>query len=145
MTTKPKQFKATILIVEDHTPTLTAVQALLSAAFPACRLLAADSGERALELCTSDTPQVVVMDIALPGIDGIEATRRSKSLLPDTRVVMHSSHDLDIYRDAAAAAGASAFVAKSRTFSDLVPAITALLSPAPLGIGGGRQSGNPPG
>jgi DNA-binding NarL/FixJ family response regulator len=127
MTTKPKQFIATILIVEDHTPTLTAVQALLSAAFPGCRLLAADSGERALELCASDTPHVVVMDIALPGLDGIEATRRSKSLLPDTRVVMHSSHDLDIYRDAAAAAGASAFVAKSRTFSDLVPAITALL------------------
>jgi len=41
--------------------------------------------------------------------------------------VMHSSHDLAIYHDGAAAAGASAFVPKSRTFSDLVPAIAGLL------------------
>ena len=127
---KPSQV-ATILIVEDHPPMLAAVRALLSAAFPACRILAAESAEQALDLCASDAPCVVVMDIVLPGIDGIEATRRIKARLPDTAVVMHSSHDRAMYRDAAAAAGASAFVSKHRTFSDLVPAIAGLLPPAP--------------
>lgn len=121
---------ATILIVEDHPPTLAAVRSLLSTAFPACRLLTAESAERALELCGQDALHVVVMDIVLPGIDGIEATRRIKSLLPDTGVVMLSSHDMAIYRDAAAGAGAGAFVTKNRTFRELVPAINGLLPAA---------------
>lgn len=124
---QPVQAPVILLIVDDYLPTLAGVQALAAAAFPDCLILTAENAERALELCASHAPHVVVMDIALPGIDGIEATRRIKSLLADTRVVMHSSHDQDVYREAAAAAGASAFVAKNRTFSDLVPAIADLL------------------
>jgi DNA-binding NarL/FixJ family response regulator len=51
---------------------------------------------------------------------------------------MHSSHDMQIYRDGSAAAGAAAFVAKSRTFDDLVPAISALLPPGFPRSGGSR-------
>ena len=129
---------AIILIVEDHEPTMMAVQQLVSTAFPRCRILSAGSGEDALDLCASDTPHVVVMDIALPGIDGIEATRRIRALLPGTSVLMHSSHDLQIYREGAAAAGARGFVAKNRTFVDLVPAIAGLLPAGFARSGGGR-------
>ncbi len=116
-----------ILVVEDHPPTLAAVQALVSAVLPECRTLAAESGERALELCAEHAPQILIMDIPLPGIDGIEATRRIKALLPHTCVLMHSSHDMQVFRDGSADAGVSAFVTKSRTFTDLVPAIEGLL------------------
>lgn len=132
-----RQVAATLLVVEDHSTVLAAVCALLSAAFPACRILAAESGEQALDLCASDAPRVVVMDIGLPGIDGIEATRQIKARLPDTAVVMHSGSDMATYRDAAAAAGASAFVSKHKTLGELVPAITGLLPVALRAPAGG--------
>lgn len=133
---KPLHLSATILIVEDHQQTRAAMDALLSKAFPTYRVLGVDSAERAFEACASERPRVVVMDIVLPGVDGMKATRLIKSLLPGTSVVIHSSYDLDIYRDESAAAGASAFVAKSRTFSDLVPTIADVLPPAGPAPGG---------
>lgn len=121
------QHEVSILIVDDHRLTLDLLQTMVSAAFPACRVLTADSGERALELCATQAPHIIVMDISMGGIDGIEATRRIKLLLPDTQVVMHSGNDAEIYRKASAAAGTAAFVSKSRTSCDLIPAISALL------------------
>jgi NarL family two-component system response regulator LiaR len=135
---KPLHLTATILIVEDHQQTRAAMEALLSKAFPTYRILGVDSAERAYEVCTSECPRAVVMDIVLPGVDGIKATRHIKSLSPAISVVIHSSYDIDIYHDESAAAGASAFVAKSRTFKDLVPALVNVLPPAgaaPVGPG----------
>lgn len=120
----------TIMVVEDHPATLAAITKVLQKALPACALLATGSAERALHLCASAAPHLVIMDIALPGISGIEATRRIKALWPDTHVVMHSGYDVRVYRDASAAAGASAFVLKGKVLSELLPVVCSLLPPA---------------
>ncbi|MEO8005850.1 MAG: response regulator transcription factor [Betaproteobacteria bacterium] len=117
----------TILVVEDHPGTRALVVALLRSAFPGCQLLEADSAEKALPLFEVKAPKLVVMDIALPGMNGIEATQRIKASHPDTLVVMHSSSDLPIYREEATAVGASAFVGKGRTSGGLIPVIADLL------------------
>jgi two-component system, NarL family, invasion response regulator UvrY len=120
----------TVLIVDDHAGVRQTVIALVSKVFPHFRLLEADCAEHALTLCSSERPDLIVLDITLPGMDGFEATRRIKESWPRTVIVMHSSSDMPVYRDASLAAGAAAFVGKGRNSSTLVPIIAGLL-PAP--------------
>lgn len=122
--------RPTILIVEDHAATRNAVKVLFGSVFPDGRLLEADSAEAALALCELAAPDVVIMDISLPGMNGIEATRHIRARFPQTLVVMHSSNDMQIFREESAAVGASAFISKGRTSSELVPVISQLLQAA---------------
>ncbi len=125
-----------ILLVDDHRTTRTAVLMLLCQAFPDCHLLGADSAESALPLCETQAPELVIMDIALPGMNGVDATRRIKQLAPNTLVVMLSNSDMQVYQEGSIAAGASAFVSKRRTSTELVPVISGLLSSVTAAPGG---------
>jgi DNA-binding NarL/FixJ family response regulator len=118
----------TILIVEDHPATQAAMLALLGASFVGARVLAASNAEEGLTLCATEAPRLVVMDIALPGMNGIEATREIRVRFPHIRVVMHSSNDMPIYREESLAAGAAAFVSKSATAGELIPTLSSLCS-----------------
>lgn len=122
-----------LLIVEDHEATLALIERLLVAAFPGCAVTGVVRAEEALACFADRAPDVVVMDVSLPGMNGIEATQRISAIAPATRIVVHSGHDIPVFRDAAARAGAHAFVSKERTFQDLVPAIQGALAAAGRG------------
>ena len=117
----------TLLVVDDHAGVRQTVMTLVSSEFPHWRLLEAACAEDALTLCDTEQPDLIVLDIKLPGMDGFEATRRIKESWPRTVVVMHSSSDMPVYRDASMAAGAAAFVGKGRNSRTLVPLIASLL------------------
>jgi len=125
---EPAAQRPKLLIVEDHPATLSALSLMLSRAFPHCVLLAAASGEAAMALCLTETPTVVVMDISLPGMNGLEATRAILRKSPQTKVLVHSSSDLAIYRESAKASGAIAFVSKADTARELIPMVQTLLN-----------------
>jgi DNA-binding NarL/FixJ family response regulator len=89
----------------------------------------ADDGPAALELVRTDSPDVVLMDIRMPGLDGLEATRRLMALGPGApRVVILTTFDLDGYVYEAMRAGASGFLLKSGRPHELVAGVRAAVS-----------------
>lgn len=113
-----------VFLVEDHSFTRDGLRAALSRV-PNVRVVGeARSGEEALEKLPGGA-SVVVMDIGLPGMDGIEATRRLKSEWPELRVVMLTAHGFGNEVFAALASGADAYCLKSTDPSSLVLAVQA--------------------
>jgi len=117
----------TILIVEDDDNVRRVMRDWLEIEFPRCRVIEAASGEGAIALARIESPRLVVMDMHLPGMNGIETTRQIKAALPLAQIVMLTIHTGDIYRADARAAGASAYVTKPRMHRELVPTLAALL------------------
>ena len=103
-----------ILVVDDSDVLRLSLVNWLETRFPECRVRAVDSGEAALEEVRTLCPDVVLMDMDLPGIDGIEATRSIKFQAPRTAVVILTVHDTPHHRLAAARAGAVAYVPKHK-------------------------------
>lgn len=83
----------------------------------------AGDGEEALRLAQELKPDVVVMDFAMPRLDGIQATQALLKIAPNTAVVMHSLHSDETTRARAKAAGAAAFIAKGDSQPGLIAAI----------------------
>lgn len=118
----------TIMIVEDHDAVRAALCDWLGAAFPNCIVIEAKSGEEAVDLALAQPPDVVLMDISLPGMNGIGATRRIKAAVPQTQVVMLTIHEAPEYQADAMAAGASAYIVKRHMHTELIPTLSKLLS-----------------
>ena len=85
------------------------------------------NGHAAMEVARRFRPDVVLMDIGLPGMSGLEATRRLRERLPGATVVAITVHDGEAQRAAAVAAGAVAFVAKRRIHEELALVLKPLL------------------
>lgn len=99
-----------VLLVEDNAQMRKLIRSLVEEV--ASMVHECDSGESAVALYTRLHPDLVLMDIALEGIDGIQATRTIRRLDPEARVVMVTDHGDRAHREEARAAGACAFVLK---------------------------------
>lgn len=117
-----------ILIVDDHPAVRRSLTDWLSGHFPGFEILTAASGEEAVSLAEQWAPALVLMDLGLPGINGLEATRQIKALLPDCDVVMLTIHEGEAYRAEALAAGASDYVPKRTMQTALLPIVSNLVA-----------------
>jgi DNA-binding NarL/FixJ family response regulator len=112
-----------VVIADDQRLFAEALEAILSTDGRIAVVGRADNGRNALELAREHEPDIVLMDIAMPVMDGIEATKAIREEVPRTRVVVltGSAAHSDVSR--ARTAGASAYVTKDQIAGDLVRAI----------------------
>jgi DNA-binding NarL/FixJ family response regulator len=108
----PHADRPSILVVEDHRSLRLSIVTWLQYRFPGSLVQGVESGEEALVHARAANLDVVLMDINLPGIDGLEATCRMKAQAPKTAVVILTTHDTARHRLAAAQAGAAGYIAK---------------------------------
>lgn len=122
--------KITILIVEDHRVVRSALRLSLEQYESFCVLGEAGDGESAVRQALELKPDIVLMDIGLPVMDGIQAAREIKEALPDTGLVMLTSHDSENEIFSALAAGADGYCLKTSSENQLQLAITSVANQA---------------
>jgi two-component system response regulator NreC len=120
--------KARILLVEDHIVVRQGLKALLSGEADIEVVGEADNGREALQRVSDLQPDVVLMDISMPGLNGIEATRQICRHHPGVEVVILSMHSNEEYVFQVLQAGASGYVLKQSDSSEVLTAIRAALA-----------------
>ena len=111
-----------ILLADDHILVRQGVRVLLEQAGMVVIGEAAD-GPEALRLASTHQPDVAVLDIAMPHLNGLETARRLRETVPQTKTILLTMHTDELYVRAALQAGAVGYVVKTQAAADLVQAI----------------------
>ncbi len=110
-----------VLVVDDQPRARQSLKALLATDHEIGRVDEAERGEEAVDFVRASAPDVILMDVRMPGMDGLAATRIIKSLRPDINLVVLSLYPE--YREEALAAGANGFIVKGGPSEELFAAI----------------------
>jgi DNA-binding NarL/FixJ family response regulator len=116
-----------VLIVDDHAVIRRGIQGILST-YPEWDLCGeADNGQDAIRLTGELAPEVVIMDVSMPGMNGLEATRIIHDVLPETKVLLLTLHSSSEFVRSAFRAGARGYVLKSDAENELVRALNVVI------------------
>lgn len=115
--------KISVLIVEDHTMVREGFHMVLKLEKDLEVVGEARNGREAISLATELRPDVILMDIAMAGLNGLEATRQLMKTLPDTRIIILTAHSDDAYVKYAVDSGAAGFMIKQDSTRDICHAI----------------------
>jgi two-component system response regulator NreC len=120
--------KHRIMIVENHTLLRAGLRMLLSQDDDLEVVGEADNGREAIKLVLKLVPHLILTDLNMPGMNGIEATRAIKMLLPETKILVLTAHKTDEYIHESLKAGADGYMLKEATHSELSVAIHSILN-----------------
>src|SRR5437773_5571371 len=115
--------KITVLLADDHTLVRQGFRALLEAEPDIAIVGEAETGRQAVQRAKALRPDVVLMDIAMPLLNGLEATRQITKEVPSSKVLILSSYSDDEYVQQLTGAGAAGYLLKQTAAADLLKAI----------------------
>ncbi|MBU2548505.1 MAG: response regulator transcription factor [Proteobacteria bacterium] len=118
--------KTRVVLADDHTITREGLRALLAQHLDIEIVGEADNGRTAVQLALELVPDVVIMDLSMPELNGVEATRRIVKACPQVRVIALSMHSASNYVNQTLQSGASGYLTKESAFQDIVKAIRAV-------------------
>lgn len=128
----------TLVVADDAADYRAIVRAILRPFSDVVTIVGeAEDGEQALALARLERPDLVITDLIMPRLNGIELTKRIRQELPHTSVILISSYTEDAYRLMASDSGADAFVSKQVITTSLLPAIRDIIRRRLSGGGGG--------
>ena len=129
-----------ILLIDDHAILRKGLQLLLARQEDFTVVGEAEDGEAGINLIRELSPDIVIMDISMPGLNGIDATKRIAAEFPDTKVIALSIHSEKLFVEDMLRAGAAGYILKESVLEDLVRGIrevmngASYLSPSITGI-----------
>jgi len=113
----------TILVVDDHTVVREGLHKMLDLEEDFEVVGEAKNGRQAVTLALDIKPDVILMDIAMPGLNGLESTRQILKAFPDTKIIILTAHNDDAYVNSATSAGAVGFLLKQTSAHNVCRAI----------------------
>lgn len=116
----------TIMLVDDHDLVRSGIRKVLEEVSGFKVVAEAGSGEDAIKLGRQHKPEVVLMDVKMPGIGGFEATRKLLRLDPDMKVLVVSTYENDVYPSRLLQVGASGYLTKGCSMGEVIKAIKAV-------------------
>lgn len=119
-----------VLVVDDHKLVLKSIENLLKREPDIQVVGTAENGRMAIQLAQAEEPDVIVMDVSMPELDGIRAAGEIKALGIATRIIILSMHYSSALMQQARKNGASGYIIKQQANSDLIPAIRAVFGGA---------------
>lgn len=127
----PSEMPTTILIVDDNQGVRNVLTRILQKGQEFMVVGEAEDGSEALELARALSPDLILMDLAMPRVNGLEATRRIKVERPGTKVIILTRYEEDAYRQAATQSGADAFLSKGTRLTELLATIRQVVQAGP--------------
>ena len=112
-----------LLLVEDDKSAIAVLNAMIQRKFPDIAIFTAADGRQGVELGKEHSPDIVITDINMPGMDGLQMAGEIKSIKPDTRIIVFTGYSDKIHLDNFDAIGISAYILKPIEFQQLFTAI----------------------